>query len=395
MAILLGTLGSDKISGTNGADLITALAGNDTIVAGTGADLVDAGSGNDVIYAGSRANWADDAVDTVLAGFGNDHVYAGYGDILDGGAGFDTLSLDLSGAPRGVSVDFRPMTLGVDIGGGILDRITITLGQAELGNFEAVDRVIGTAFADRILTANANHAASSLNGGAGDDYLQTGDGADRLDGGTGVDKLFGGRGNDTYIVDDSHDIAREYGKGGIDHVFASADYRLRANVENLTLVGDAIKGVGNAGSNRITGDGEANTLYGLGGHDILNGGNGDDKLFGGDARDILTGGRGSDLFVFRDGETTDSRGHSDVITDFSHAQGDRISLRAIDAIEGPGNDRFTFIGDDAFSGEAGELRFNHFRGDTFVSGDLNGDAQADFYIRLTGTLDPVAADFQL
>lgn len=395
MAILLGTLGSDTIAGTIGADLITALSGNDTIVAGTGADVIDGGSGDDVIYAAGRRAWADGAVDTVLAGFGDDHVYAAYGDILNGGLGFDTLSLDMSGAAQGVSIDFRPMTIGVDIGGGILDRITITLGEAELGDFEAVDRVIGTAFADRILTGNANDVASTLSGGGGNDYLLTGAGNDRLDGGSGVDRLFGGRGNDTYIVDDRHDLARETANGGVDRVIASASYHLRGNVENLTLVGSAVNGLGNDGQNRISGNGEANKLLGFDGRDVLNGGVGDDKLFGGHDRDLLTGGRGADTFVFRDGESAPVSTERDVIKDFSHAEGDRIALRGIDAVAGAGNDRFTFIGDDRFSGEAGELRFAQVHGSTFVFGDTDGDSQADFSIRLEGTVDLVAADFQL
>ena len=75
----------------------------------------------------------------------------------------------------------------------------------------------------------------------------------------------------------------------------------------------------------ITGNGGNNTLEGQGGNDILSGNGGNDTL---------TGGTGSDIFVFKigvtDGNTPPT--NNDVITDFSHASGDRIDLRSISSI---------------------------------------------------------------
>jgi Ca2+-binding RTX toxin-like protein len=137
------------------------------------------------------------------------------------------------------------------------------------------------------------------------------------------------------------------------------------------------------------------TISGLGGDDYLYGDAGNDNLAGGAGADRLTGGAGKDEFIYNlaSESTAVSR---DVITDFSHAQNDRINLSAIDANTNlVNNQAFTFIGSAAFSHVAGQLRFEQIGGNTFVSGDVNGDGVADFQIELTGSITPVASDFAL
>ncbi len=51
-----------------------------------------------------------------------------------------------------------------------------------------------------------------------------------------------------------------------------------------------------------------------------------------------------------------------------------------------GNQAFTFIGDDAFSGKAGELRYQKAASDTYVYADVNGDRKADFAIHFDDAL---------
>ncbi len=60
-----------------------------------------------------------------------------------------------------------------------------------------------------------------------------------------------------------------------------------------------------------------------------------------------------------------------------------------------GNQAFAFIGTDAFTGAAGELRFEQSATDTFVQGDLNGDSVADFWIKLNGLHTLGSGDFVL
>lgn len=319
MGVILGTFGDDTLRGTDGLDVITALGGNDKVFGGAGVDVISGDDGEDVLYANTAQLWDDGDLDTVAGGAGDDVIYGGYGDILNGGLGFDTLNLDLSQFNSGVSVNFKPMTL-LDLLG--LDPLKI--GTTELVGFEAVADLRGSAFDDRIVLANSSSVGSTVD---------LGDGADSVKANSGDDKLMGGDGNDL--------------------------------------------------------------MQGRGGKDALFGGEGDDRLAGGRLQDTLTGGAGADLFVFAQGETANARARADVIKDFSHADGDKISLRGFDAIAGGEDDAFTFIGGDKFSGQAGELRFGVIGNDTFISGDTDGDGKGDFMIHLEGAVEIVKSDFQL
>lgn len=133
-------------------------------------------------------------------------------------------------------------------------------------------------------------------------------------------------------------------------------------------------------------------VLGGAGDDVLSGLGGRDTLFGGDDKDTLTGGKGRDSFVFT--LTTESAVgiNRDVITDFHHAQHDKIDLQGIDANDTLGaNQAFKFIGSAHFTGHAGELRFkNHV-----VQGDTDGDGAADFEIRVPHVAELVKGDFIL
>ena len=88
--------------------------------------------------------------------------------------------------------------------------------------------------------------------------------------------------------------------------------------------------------------------------------------------------------------------NADRITDFSHAQGDRIDLSGIDASSGAaGNQAFRFLGTGAYTHHAGELHYYYSGTDTVVSGDVNGDGASDFSIVLSGHLGLAAGDFAL
>ncbi len=102
-----------------------------------------------------------------------------------------------------------------------------------------------------------------------------------------------------------------------DTLIASVTTTLPANVENLTLTGNAaIDGTGNAGNNILTGNSGNNTLTGGAGNDILTG-------LGG--KDTLVGGLGSDRFGYKN--LTDSLlNNFDVITDFNANSGNDLFL---------------------------------------------------------------------
>lgn len=192
--------------------------------------------------------------------------------------------------------------------------------------------IIGSDFVDRLAGGSL---ADNLKGFGGNDKLSGLGGNDTLDGGQGDDALFGGAGNDTYVVNSQRDRVFETetptsssDTGGIDTVLSSATYSLvdtimgRQFIEKLTLTGAGnISGTGNSLANALTGNGGSNVLRGLGGNDVIVGGEGSDRLFGGDGRDTLTGGAGKDVFVFDTAPVV-----RDLITDFSHMDGDQVRL---------------------------------------------------------------------
>ena len=146
---------------------------------------------------------------------------------------------------------------------------------------------------------------------------------------------------------------------------------------------------GNSGHDTLLGGADNDKLYGNLGNDTLDGGAGDDLLSGGRGRDMLTGGLGADTFVIstsrRVPESTVA--NPDWITDFSHAQGDTIDVWLLDANNlVSGNQSFNFIGSGAFTGAAGQLRYDivdlkpGYTDYTRITGDMNGDGVADFQI---------------
>jgi Ca2+-binding RTX toxin-like protein len=80
---------------------------------------------------------------------------------------------------------------------------------------------------------------------------------------------------------------------------------------------------GSSQNDVVNGYNGADYLEGNGGADKLNGGAGNDDIVGGLGKDTLTGGTGADWFFYVAQPTATT---ADVITDFSHAQADKIVL---------------------------------------------------------------------
>ena len=152
---------------------------------------------------------------------------------------------------------------------------------------------------------------------------------------------------------------------------------------------------GTANTDVILGLGGNDTLSGLGGNDVIDGGIGNDTIVGGAGADQLLGGAGADIFRF-DAVGDSTLTASDIIHDFFRSQSDKISLNAIDAnTRLAGNQDFTFIGTAAFSNVAGQLHYSQVGGNTFITGDVNGDSVADFQIIVNGNQILVSSDFIL
>jgi Ca2+-binding RTX toxin-like protein len=123
-------------------------------------------------------------------------------------------------------------------------------------------------------------------------------------------------------------------------------------------------------------------LFGGAASDTLIGGANADLIHGGLGGDEITGGGGSDAFRYQ-AAAESVNGSADHILDFIPGT-DRIDLDRIDAnmLVG-GNQAFTWIGSDAFTGSAGELRAYASGPVWLVEGDVNGDGVADLVIALT------------
>ncbi|MBW8724691.1 MAG: calcium-binding protein [Inquilinus limosus] len=363
--------GLENIHGTGFGDVLTGSAVANHLEGRGGDDVLDGLGGADVLF-------GDIGDDTLRGGDGDDVLYLDNGnDLLDGGAGRDTLVF-LSA----MTADWQAGVFDPSIAGD---------------NWQGWEVIQGSSGDDRIVTGSFGFAVE-LRGGAGNDVLAAGidgavgdtllgeDGNDNLNGGVGDDVLRGGAGADVLEGSAGTDTA-SYFTGSI-----GVSVNLATGLGNGgEAQGDTLSGIenlsGSQGNDSLIGNTYANILQGSGGNDVLTGAGGPDTL---------TGGTGADRFVYGSAAQSPVGAGADRITDFSHGQGDRIDLAAIDASTAVAGDQaFSFIGGGLYTGVAGQLRYAVFDGVTIIGGDLNGDKVTDFHITLTGTIALVAADFVL
>ena len=407
--VFSGNPSNNLFYGEDGDDILNGRGGADIIYGGAGADHVIGGSGSDILWGNGDGDFLEggNGADQLFGGVGWDELDGGNdNDLLDGGNGNDMASY--ASASGGVVVDLTvtgqqdTVSAGLDIlvsieylGGSEYDD---TLTGNDLDNQiygEAGSDLMNGGFGNDLLIGGLGN--DEIRGGAGFDILRGDAGFDNLHGDNGNDVLLGGNGNDWLVGGSGTD--RIYGENDNDTIFGGDDGDfLFGQMGNDVLdggEGDDIA-LGHNGDDTVSGGAGNDRVDGNAGNDILFGDAGNDILVGNWGVDQMTGGAGADTFLFKAGHTGRFETVADTILDFSQADGDLIDLSEIDANSGTAGDQsFTFIGDAAFSGTAGELRTYSDGTTTFVAGDVDGDGTADFFIKLDGDIALAGADFVL
>ena len=348
--VLIGNTAANVLDGGAGVDTMAGGAGDDSYVVDHSADVVveNSGEGTDTVYSSATYTLSDNVENLVLTGSdaingtGNvlDNILVGNGadNVLDGVAGADTMA---GGAGNDSYI--------VDNAG---DAVVEATGEGADSVYASVSYTLSDNVENLILTGDGNTDAlgngldnllvgnggdNSLGGGVGNDTLLGNDGNDWLDGGEGADAMAGGTGDDAYVVDSSGDGVTELAGEGADTVYASIDYALGANLENLVLTGAAnLNGAGNELDN---------TLLGNVGDNQIDGGTGADAMVGGGGNDTYIVDNAADAVVESAGEGVDQ-----VFSSVSYALTDNVenlTLTGAATLDGTGN-----ILDNAITGNS-------------------------------------------
>jgi len=243
---IYGGPGNDTLIGGNDRDVLRGEAGDDILRGGQDDDTLDGGDGTDtadyseednphttsggdppqplrdpvtVNLAEGQATDAYEDVDTLISienvigtpgndtitgdekdneidGFGDANAGATVDDMLDGGAGTDTIVVSATNTPFVLSESEQPNIKNFEnIKGKGTAGLTLT-------GDDKPNVITGTSLVD---TLNGDGGNDRLIGGKGDDTLNGNEGSDTLVGGEGNDNLIGGIGRDTLTGNEGND----------------------------------------------------------------------------------------------------------------------------------------------------------------------------------------------
>lgn len=298
--IFLGRGGNDVIYGRFGADFIDGGEGNDQLFGESGNDTIYGGPGNDHIELGladhpapgygsdiGEGGEGDDFI-SLHYNPGFDNTYAINSDVmkLDGGPGFDTLTLDAGHITTPIHWDdANPADVVLPNGG-------------YARNFERIRDINTGSGNDIIICRGRFNNKISVRGG--DDVVNPGLGIDIIQDSAG--------GFDTLILDYSQGDDPDLG-GATNSSQAAAITRRRLS-DNAII--DSINGffnglgferfefTGGSKNDVIHGTPGVNFFHGNGGNDTFHGQSGNDWLDGGPGADALHGGWGNDTYIVDD-----------------------------------------------------------------------------------------------
>ncbi len=232
-----GTQEADKIYGYGGADHLYAYAGDDLVEGGDGNDVLHGGKGVDILRGGAHNDtFRILGVQDLLSG-----------EIIDGGANFDTIELNISSTNNPI-YDLRPVTVRdiekIEFATSGTLRLNAsqienpgTFSQPGLSPYLTVVGIVGPANNEYIEIYMGNDVNLNISG-------WTFSGWDLVSGGSSI-FVYGDGSNETIITSSEDD-----------------------------------------------------TISGEGGNDVITSGNGHDIIEGGPGRDTMTAGSGNDIFVY-------------------------------------------------------------------------------------------------
>jgi Ca2+-binding RTX toxin-like protein len=435
---LTGGSGNDILDGDNTANYIQGGAGDDIIDGHAGADLLDGGAGFDIVdysltssvtinlgkqytdtngvFTGGQPQAGGDATGEKLTGFegvigsvsadvitgsANDDYIEGNGgggvhDVLDGGAGNDTLGFARSTSGVAVNLGLTVQTAAQPNPGFVFT------GNAYVKNFE---NLLGSAFDDLLIGDAKNNV---IDGGTG-----TGAGMDVLDGNAGIDTL-------SFAHYAANGVSINLGVHNTDGTITggvSGAFEFH-NFENLigSQFDDQLTGISNFASTIDGGAGD-DAIHSGSAVDKVSGGTGDDTVFGSAGSDIFDGGTGGETtgdtidYSYLGGttkltvtlgawnadtgaslaaNTSGVAGDIDTISNFENVTGglgnDKITGNAAaniisgndgdDTIDGgAGDDTLSGgIGNDTLTGGAGNDTIHGNEGDDIIEGGAGADA---------------------
>lgn len=337
-----GTDSNDTLEGTSGDDVINGFGGDDYIFASMGSDFVDGGDGM----------W-----DRLQVGARNPNVFP-----QSGSQTYVITASTVTSSSGSINTSFTGIELLVFNNSGTSFGDTIDASSYQSPSSEL--------FMLRIFAGNGDDV---IIGSSGSDLLYGEGGSNTIDAGAGFDEV-----RVRPVVNSGQTIAVT-GAGGT--VETWIDGAITNSISNAEVVW--IMGANAVGSVTI----DASGLTGFSGFLILGDNVGSDILVGSTGTDIFANvnnyTRGGDTYTGNGGADTFDYTFAvdamdgDTITDFDFD--DIIDLSENGATEAALGYELadTFIGTAAFSGTAGEYRFEIVNGQTLVQVDHNGDGVAD------------------
>ncbi|HEY2070514.1 MAG TPA: calcium-binding protein [Rhizomicrobium sp.] len=441
--------GNNSLFGTSGDDIIHGNGGDDGIYGEQGSDFLYGDDGNDAIFAGDTNGPSVATSDTADGGAGDDTISADVTTdiVATGDAGNDTFNINTLGDGSIDGGDDNDMVyVGASGSGTILVHggngdDTVTTGNG--GSNATILNVYGDAGADT-LTVQSGYAnvyggddndiihasgifAVTIDGGAGDDYIEIGS---PFGPNTTITALTGGTGTNTLQLDTSVNVTFNLatwsassagfqnlvltgqpgisagitifaGHNPVSLDFSSMAVSIAAGDGTVSQYNFTING--SDGNDTLVGpDSVSDRLNGGAGNDTLTGGSGNDQIQGGTGDDVLHGGGGNDAIYASDGICSlNGDAGDDILTGGAGTDtlnggdgNDTITVSAgsnvIDG--GDGNDIISAGGTiTSLTGGAGDDHISIY-GVTLTAGSLNGGTGTD-ELDLGGAVTLAMANF--